>query len=502
MFNYTFAVSQERDIGDSSRSSISIFEAPPWRDEIKPLRRLSFPSIEQRNNAGLEGLSYDPVRNKLIAGQEEDPMQIWEIDPDSGDAKKVFNEASETKLLRDFASVYKRPGDSGLYVLSEPSERVFYLDKHGRCVDGQVKLVDGKMPEGVTFTPDGKFMVIVGEPNELFIYSSTGDCEFIAGDRGAPRASGEQGTSSSEPEAAQSSGAAERAGAVESVPAMVVTPGYCNYDNCQGGAQGSEWCQRNVHFCVGDCGGLWCSEFQGVPPISLGTYVDPESGPDLGEPTTKLSESNPRGSGAVDGGSLEKGYEALMYLLTDGMELDASGKESLREAVAFEVFGDTEAAVHVTVSAVDKRNRRLLSSPKGDADVEAVLQAETTAHATHLSNTMSLVVSSGKILTLLRSSGLRNLQNISVHSTAIRTAVGKPKRIPRSSEEDGTNRIGITDCDETRGSFCCLAILAAALGIVLSVGFLAARRIQSSHVPEDSFFVCRDCKLQESPGQM
>ncbi len=39
----------------------------------------------------------------------------------------------------------------------------------------QEKFVKGSRPEGLTFTPDGKTMIIVSEPDEMFIYK-TGGC--------------------------------------------------------------------------------------------------------------------------------------------------------------------------------------------------------------------------------------------------------------------------------------------------------------------------------------
>ena len=279
MYDYVFAISSERGISSSRESMVSIVDASPWRDRVELIKTIRV-RIPQKNNQGLESVTYDVSENVLIAGQEMNPMQMWKIDPESGKASKSFNDAERTRDLRDFAGLYKRPGDEGIYVLSEPNERVFKLDRTGRRIRGEDLSVRGAMPEGLTFTPDGKMMVIVGEPNEMFFYSSTGDCDYspeprlrIASNVKPPSPlTAESGYVSSSPSDSDESSSV-------SVSLASYTEGYCNWKECNGVAQGVTWCRQDAHRCVGACGGTWCSADEDLAPITPDNYVKPADPP-------------------------------------------------------------------------------------------------------------------------------------------------------------------------------------------------------------------------------
>ena len=285
MYDYVFAVAQEGTTYGYEHSSVSIVDASPWRDHVEVIQRITVDNMRQRRNAGFEGLTYDPIQKKLIASQESDPMQIWSIDPESGRAEKILNEARWSKTMRDFASVYKRAGDSGLYVLSEPSERVLKLDEDGRMIDGQIISIKGSLPEGVTFTPDGLFMVIVGEPNEMFFYSVTGSCDYNPDPSVQIKIMGTPVTESGASESSDgATGHSERDDAsegdenstsIDDISIPIVTEGFCSADKCSHGHPVA-WCAvGDAHRCVGSCGAWWCSNIQGVPPITRLTYVAP-----------------------------------------------------------------------------------------------------------------------------------------------------------------------------------------------------------------------------------
>ena len=177
MYDYTFAVAQEGTRDGYRHSEVSIVDASPHRREVKVIRRVVIKDIDQKKNMGLESVTWDPDRQRLLAGQEMKPMQVWEIDPRNGRSKKAYDDFARTKTFRDLAGMYKRPGDRGLYVLSEPTKKVFHVDRDGDKIGRDEMEVKGKMPEGLSFTPDGKMMIIVSEPNEMYIYS-VGSCRY------------------------------------------------------------------------------------------------------------------------------------------------------------------------------------------------------------------------------------------------------------------------------------------------------------------------------------
>ena len=228
---------------------------------------LCIPTRRHDKNKGLEGLAWDPLNQLLFASQEFDPVQIWAIDPYSGRSQKVFNDAERSNRLRDFASVYKRAGDSGIYILSEPTKMVMKLDEDGDET-GETRRVHGPMPEGMTFTIDGHMMFIVSEPDVMFTYSSTGSCDYNP--KTAPNWEPKSRDDDDDDDASSS----------EDPEVPLLTKGYCSFDECgSGGPQGTTWCRADVDQCVGGCGGWWCSAIQGIPPITRHNYVGPPPPP-------------------------------------------------------------------------------------------------------------------------------------------------------------------------------------------------------------------------------
>eukprot|EP00951_Prasinocladus_malaysianus_P028072 scaffold254360_cov43-Prasinocladus_malaysianus.AAC.1 len=102
------------------------------------------------------------------------------------------------------------------------------------------------MVEGLTFTPDGKLMITVGEPNDLWIYNSTENCEDWKPEEGY------------KPPPVPSSVEQERLAKITAPINQDPDGGYCNWKGCNRKPEGNQWCNKNVDRCVGDCGGSWC----------------------------------------------------------------------------------------------------------------------------------------------------------------------------------------------------------------------------------------------------
>lgn len=146
--------------------------------------------------------------------------------------------------MRDLAGAYFRANStSGLYLLSQATQNVARVDFNGTLVN-KVQVRDN-MVEGLTFTPDGVLMITVGEPNDLWVYSSTGECEWKpSGNYKIPVP----------PTRVQQERQAALVAPIDKDP----DGGYCNWNGCSGEAQGNQWCNRDVDHCVGDCKGSWC----------------------------------------------------------------------------------------------------------------------------------------------------------------------------------------------------------------------------------------------------
>eukprot|EP00951_Prasinocladus_malaysianus_P031261 scaffold298485_cov50-Prasinocladus_malaysianus.AAC.1 len=185
--DYKFAITEE--IGPS----ITIVEALPWEAKVKILREYDLSKIRSDRKKGLEGVAYDPTQRLLYTCQEQDPMKVepltsidslgqsrwpdlwlsgrqrrrkkvWQV-AENGKAKQILNGLTKF-AMRDLSGMYFKPKDEGLYILSQQSNVVIKYDFDGKVIDTKAG-VEGRQAEGVTFTPDGQLMIIVGEPNYL-----------------------------------------------------------------------------------------------------------------------------------------------------------------------------------------------------------------------------------------------------------------------------------------------------------------------------------------------
>eukprot|EP00873_Tetraselmis_striata_P029222 jgi/Tetstr1/449486/TSEL_036577.t1 len=171
MYAHTFAISEESvarisvvDLGPAIRSSGQ--DKPFQTLYTIELRR----SIRVDNNKGLEGVTYDADNAQFFTIQEQDPKRFWSVSLD-GSVGPSFS--GQRLPIRDLSGLYYERAH-GLFVLSQQTKRVINTDMAGNEL--QRVQVEGIQPEGLTFTPDGALMIVVGEPNQIFFYTSTGVC--------------------------------------------------------------------------------------------------------------------------------------------------------------------------------------------------------------------------------------------------------------------------------------------------------------------------------------
>ena len=328
MYDYTYAVSQEGTLDGYRHSSVSIVEAAPWQDKVKEIKRINVRDIRQSRNAGLESVTWDADEKKLLAGQEMKPMQLWEIDPRDGRSRKKYDDFDRDSRFRDLGGIYKRTGDDGLYVLSEPTKTVLHVDRRGNRIDNQYRTVQGRLPEGLTFTPDGEMMIIAGEPHELFIYTSTGDCDYEPGksyrtsESEDEKSSEEKGSDSEEkpeepsedsspPPPTSKDEATANAEEDSSLWFLDPSQGFCGFSDACTHSHSNKWCANSTSNCLA-CQGTWCPK--------AGVDVEPITNPDDEElQMAKVEE-------------LEDGYMALLDVLLDGVtQIDLQNNEQLQK---------------------------------------------------------------------------------------------------------------------------------------------------------------------------
>lgn len=138
-----------------------------------------------KNNKGFEGVTYDPLGDRLFVVKERDPRQLYEV----GGVSQSLNGALSINLIdrtewvnksvfgRDLADAYFDPTTGSLVLLSEQSKLLIELDKEGRYVsyksllEGFKDLLSPKThPEGVTIDTQGH-LYVVAEPNLFYSFT-------------------------------------------------------------------------------------------------------------------------------------------------------------------------------------------------------------------------------------------------------------------------------------------------------------------------------------------
>ena len=128
-------------------------------------------------NKGFEGVTYDPVTDRLFVIKERDPRQLYEIDGVSINLIDRTDWVNRDFFGRDIADVYYDPGTGHLVMLSEQSKLLIELDKEGRFVSYK-SLLEGVKdffspktdPEGVTMDAQGN-LYVVSEPNLFYSFT-------------------------------------------------------------------------------------------------------------------------------------------------------------------------------------------------------------------------------------------------------------------------------------------------------------------------------------------
>lgn len=178
MHDFTFGIVEE---GRGRGWALTIVEAWPGMDAVHVVQRMNLSSFGWSKGLGLEGVTWNRFENVFYATQEKHPKVIWKVGLD-GQAEALVNldsdPASIPGALRqgDMAGAYYRAGDQGLYVLSEDVSAIHWVGFNGSVRSDAKTAILADMPEGLTFTPDGELMILVGEPNVLEVYTSVGEC--------------------------------------------------------------------------------------------------------------------------------------------------------------------------------------------------------------------------------------------------------------------------------------------------------------------------------------
>ncbi|GMH44925.1 hypothetical protein BSKO_12882 [Bryopsis sp. KO-2023] len=129
---------------------------------------VELPGLEP--NLGLEGLAFDLKHRCFYVVEEKNGKNVLQVSL-SGRNKVLFK--SHHLNIGDMAGIYYSNDNESLFILSQESKTVSKVDLEGELLESIG--IAGVQPEGLTFSPDGERMIIVSEPNELYVYSA-GPC--------------------------------------------------------------------------------------------------------------------------------------------------------------------------------------------------------------------------------------------------------------------------------------------------------------------------------------
>ncbi|WP_407279399.1 SdiA-regulated domain-containing protein [Aromatoleum evansii] len=173
-------------LAEERRQSLVVAPIPAASDAV--LSRDGLPALTLAlgggDNAGIEGVAYDPARDRLFVVKEHSPRKLYEIRGLRAslaghlEVEVIDREdwIRDKFVARDFSSVEYDPRTGHLILLSDASKLALELDADGRYVGYQGLAAGfaglaGSIPqaEGVTLDERGN-LYVVSEPNLFYAF--------------------------------------------------------------------------------------------------------------------------------------------------------------------------------------------------------------------------------------------------------------------------------------------------------------------------------------------
>jgi uncharacterized protein YjiK len=182
-----FAVVEER-IGHIQTFAVSPKTAKVDRSDMKSVVPKSNPA--NGRNDGLEGITFRPGDDAAggsfyVVKEAGEKMGVWRVAMDGETTEvEVTDRAGKRldKIVKDLADLHFAmvEGAPTLFVLSQEDARILKIKLEGDGEAGERGTViaqrnlapdfarEAKYAEGIVFSPDGREMIVVGEPAEIF----------------------------------------------------------------------------------------------------------------------------------------------------------------------------------------------------------------------------------------------------------------------------------------------------------------------------------------------
>jgi len=171
----TYAVVEERDC------AVRLFKVSEATNVLRSTAAtVDVMANPTKSNTGLEGITLDRHRNRLLVVKEKVPRRICEVPlPTTGGGRDIVDpwDAEKDSLdMSDLAGVHYHAGTRHLLILSHESKCIVECTTDGREI-GRLSLRRGSaglsqhipQPEGITMDDRGT-LYICSEPNLLYIF--------------------------------------------------------------------------------------------------------------------------------------------------------------------------------------------------------------------------------------------------------------------------------------------------------------------------------------------
>ncbi|MCP8466825.1 SdiA-regulated domain-containing protein [Pseudomonas sp. ZM23] len=173
MENGNIAVTDER------KNSLTIFHVDPQTRELSTEKLSSFDlGPRGKKNKGIEGIAWDPRQQRLVLGQERDPLALFSLASDGSASLHGALQAmpSGQLIMRNVSALSIDPRTGHTLVLSAESHLLLELDEKGEPVSfisllGGLNGLHEKIPraEGVAIDEQGT-IYMVSEPDLFYVF--------------------------------------------------------------------------------------------------------------------------------------------------------------------------------------------------------------------------------------------------------------------------------------------------------------------------------------------
>ncbi len=172
-----FAVAEER------RRTVALIDIPAGASSVDhAAAETVLIEPQETGNKGLEGLSYDPVRNQFVSVREKRPRTLYRFaiagDGTIAEASVPWNVQRQANGLRDLSGIHIDAERNHILLLSDESKTLVEFDAEGWELSRMLLKkgsagLSGDVPqaEGVTVDDQGT-LYICSEPNLLYIFKN------------------------------------------------------------------------------------------------------------------------------------------------------------------------------------------------------------------------------------------------------------------------------------------------------------------------------------------